>query len=123
MACIGTSLFRSWPPRPCRSKTWAGAHAANHTFTRRLKRVFLHGMVIWSNTKFPSATMDRLRAGIGSHQLIQAVGASAVNLDAGKPDPQLERAQIAFGQPDPTQIIQCPSLRWVQLTTAGYTRY
>jgi phosphoglycerate dehydrogenase-like enzyme len=68
--------------------------------------------------------MDRLRAGIGgSHRLIQSAGASAVNLAAGAPDPQLEQAQIAFGQPDPAQIIRCPQLRWVQLTTAGYTRY
>jgi phosphoglycerate dehydrogenase-like enzyme len=80
-------------------------------------------MEIWSNAKFPPETMDRLRAGFGQHKLIQAAGASAVNLDAGKPDPALEQAQIAFGQPDPKQIIQCPKLRWVQLTTAGYTRY
>jgi len=80
-------------------------------------------MVIWSNVKFPAETMDRLRAGVSSHQLIQSASRSAVNLDAGKPDPQLEQAQIAFGQPDPKQIVQCPNLRWVQLTTAGYTRY
>jgi len=33
------------------------------------------------------------------------------------------QADIAFGQPDANQVIAVDRLRWVQLTTAGYTRY
>ncbi len=38
-------------------------------------------------------------------------------------DPLLEQADIALGQPDPKQIMNLPRLRWVHLTSAGYTRY
>jgi phosphoglycerate dehydrogenase-like enzyme len=78
---------------------------------------------IWCNAKFPEAAMAKLRQGLKGHRLIEATAASASNLDAGRADPQLEQADIALGQPDPGQVMRVPRLRWVQLTTAGYTRY
>ena len=78
---------------------------------------------IWSNAKFPDPAMQKLRAGLKNHRLIEASAASASNLDAGSADPQLEQADVAFGQPDPEQVMRVPRLKWVQLTTAGYTRY
>jgi phosphoglycerate dehydrogenase-like enzyme len=78
---------------------------------------------IWCNAKFPQPVMARLRDGLKSHRLIEATAASASNLDAGRADPQLEQADIALGQPDPEQVMRVPRLKWVQLTTAGYTRY
>src|SRR4051812_33575203 len=80
-------------------------------------------LTIWCNAKFPPAAMEKLRAGLGSHKLVQAAGSSASNLAAGAADPSLESADIAYGQPDPKQIIRLPRIRWVQITTAGYTRY
>jgi hypothetical protein len=47
----------------------------------------------------------------------------ASNLVAAGPDPTLMTANIAFGQPNPQQVIESPHLRWVHLTSAGYTRY
>jgi phosphoglycerate dehydrogenase-like enzyme len=35
----------------------------------------------------------------------------------------LEGAEIAFGQPDPQQVMALPELRWCQLSSAGYTKY
>ena len=35
----------------------------------------------------------------------------------------LNDADIAVGQPDPMQVMNLPRLKWVHLTTAGYTRY
>jgi phosphoglycerate dehydrogenase-like enzyme len=35
----------------------------------------------------------------------------------------IEQAEIAFGQPDVEQIIRSRSLRWVHISTAGYTKY
>jgi len=78
---------------------------------------------IWCNAKFPEPAMEKLRQGLKSHHLIEASAASASNLDAGQSDPQLEQADIALGQPDPEQVMRVPRLEWVQLTTAGYTRY
>ena len=78
---------------------------------------------IWCNAKFPEPAMTRLRDGLKSHRLIEAAAASASNLEAGSADPQLEQADVALGQPDPDQVMHLPRLKWVQLTTAGYTRY
>jgi phosphoglycerate dehydrogenase-like enzyme len=80
-------------------------------------------LTIWCNAKFPPAAMEKLRAGLKEHRLIEASGARDVNLDAGDPDPQIEQADVAFGQPDAGQIVSQPRLKWVQLTSAGYTRY
>jgi phosphoglycerate dehydrogenase-like enzyme len=35
----------------------------------------------------------------------------------------LPHADVAFGQPDVAQSLACERLRWVEVTTAGYTRY
>lgn len=78
---------------------------------------------IWCNAKFPADVMAKLRRGLGNHRLLEAAAGSASNLDAGHADPQLELADVAFGQPDPEQVMRLPRLKWVQLTTAGYTRY
>ena len=78
-------------------------------------------LTIWTNVKFPDACLERLTKGAGSHRIVRSAAASANNLAAGSVDPLLEQADIAFGQPDPDQIIGQPRLRWVQLTTAGYT--
>jgi phosphoglycerate dehydrogenase-like enzyme len=80
-------------------------------------------LTIWCNAKFPSAVMEQILRGIAPHRLIEAAASSATNLDAGNADPLLEQADVAFGQPDPSQVMRLPRLRWVQLTTAGYTRY
>src|SRR5687768_2988942 len=36
---------------------------------------------------------------------------------------QLTDCGIAFGQPDPQTVIESPQLRWVHLSSAGYTNY
>jgi phosphoglycerate dehydrogenase-like enzyme len=78
---------------------------------------------IWSNAKFSEADTRLLVEGTRAHQLVFSKVASANVLTAGQPDPALESADIAFGQPDAAQCLACPKLRWVEVTTAGYTRY
>lgn len=67
--------------------------------------------------------MAELRDSVAGHRLIFPAGLQKSNLVAGGADPALVEANIAFGQPDPVQAMQLPRLRWVQLTSAGYTRY
>src|SRR5262249_8722039 len=45
------------------------------------------------------------------------------NLAAGVPDEGLAQAEVAFGQPDPDQMLRQENIRWVHLNSAGYTRY
>ncbi len=80
-------------------------------------------LTIWCNTLLPPAARDALTGGVGPHRVIFPPDLQASNLVGARPDPALAEADVAFGQPDPQQVIDSGRLRWVQLTTAGYTRY
>ncbi len=80
-------------------------------------------LTIWSNAKFSAPVMQRLAEGVRAHTLVSAASASTSVLAAGGADSALAAADIAFGQPDAAQCIVTPRLRWVEVTTAGYTRY
>ena len=80
-------------------------------------------MTIWTNAQFPEAAQTLLDSGLHGHRLVFSQHLAASNLVAAPPDPALLAADIAFGQPDPAISLQSPSLRWIHLTTAGYTRY
>jgi phosphoglycerate dehydrogenase-like enzyme len=77
---------------------------------------------IWCNAHFPADLLDALRQSVMPHRLILA-SALANNLTATGPDPALLEADIALGQPDPDSLLAAPRLQFVQLTSAGYTRY
>lgn len=80
-------------------------------------------LTIWCNAHYPRGAMDELRGGIGANRLIQPDVRHQSNLVAAAADPLLAEADVALGQPDPRQVIASSRLRWVHLTTAGYTRY
>ena len=40
-----------------------------------------------------------------------------------EPDPAFALADIAFGQPDLESIARSENLRWIHISTAGFTRY
>jgi phosphoglycerate dehydrogenase-like enzyme len=77
---------------------------------------------IWTNVRLEAESAQRLQQGIAPHHLVGGMVASAVTGDAPDPPP-LEQAHIAFGQPDPQALLTCPNIRWIHITTAGYTRY
>jgi phosphoglycerate dehydrogenase-like enzyme len=56
-------------------------------------------------------------------RVIQSAKSSRSVLTEGEPDPALTEADFAYGQPHPAQVIASPKLRWVAISTAGYTRY
>ncbi len=80
-------------------------------------------LTVWCNARFPAAAMAELGQGLRNHNLVFPATLQASNLVGGGADPALETADIALGQPDPEQIVGLPRLRWVHLTSAGYTRY
>ena len=80
-------------------------------------------LTIWSNMKLPAELTARLIERLHPHRLIEAAGATPNNLAGASADPGLEESDVAFGQPDPNQIMRLPRLKWVQLTTAGFSRY
>lgn len=82
-------------------------------------------LTIWTNHVFRPEVLEEFQQGIAAagHRLLVSPKASAVVLAAGGPDPVLEQADVAFGQPDVAQAMTCHSLKFIELSTAGYTRY
>ena len=80
-------------------------------------------LTIWTNFKLPEISQKLLQDSLGEHRLVLAKSLSESNLSKSGPDPLLAECDIAFGQPDPQQIIDLKNLRWVHLSSAGYTRY
>lgn len=80
-------------------------------------------LTIWTNTKFCEADTRLLIEGTHGHRLVFSKNTSGNVLTAAKSDPALAEADVALGQPDPGQCLALERLRWVEVTTAGYTRY
>jgi phosphoglycerate dehydrogenase-like enzyme len=77
---------------------------------------------IWCNGSLSEEAFEELRAGVGNHTLLLE-DSKVINLKPGEPSPLLARADIAFGQPNPSQAADLNSLKWIHLTSAGYTVY
>jgi phosphoglycerate dehydrogenase-like enzyme len=80
-------------------------------------------LTIWTNAKFSDDVRAALAANVAPHQLIYSTEANESNLAAAAVDPRLAVADIAFGQPDVEQVMRLDNLKWIHLTTAGYTAY
>jgi phosphoglycerate dehydrogenase-like enzyme len=79
-------------------------------------------LTIFCNAELSPAGAALLLQGIGPHRLLVSV-AVVTPVDRGVRDPLLAGADVAFGQPDVEQVLASPRLRWVQLSSAGYTAY
>jgi phosphoglycerate dehydrogenase-like enzyme len=82
-------------------------------------------VTIWTNHELLPAARELLVAELvkTGDRLIQSAGSSRSVLAQSKSDPTLAEADIAYGQPDPDDVVRNPRLKWVALSTAGYTRY
>jgi phosphoglycerate dehydrogenase-like enzyme len=90
------------------------------------KRVFVSLMTdsttIWCNASLSPAATAILNEDLSPSGVLFSKTATS-NLLAGAADPLMATATVAFGQPDPEQVIALPQIKWVHLTSAGYTRY
>ena len=82
-------------------------------------------LTVWTNHGFRPEAMALFQRGIAAagHRLHISAAASASVLAAGQPDPTLEEADVVFGQPDVQHAMHCPRLKFIELSSAGYTRY
>ena len=82
-------------------------------------------LTIWTNHDFRPEVLQSFRQGLDAagHRLVISPKASPQVLVVGGADPTLEEADAAFGQPDLAQAMACPRLKFLALSTAGYTRY
>lgn len=82
-------------------------------------------LTVWTNHVFrPEAlTIFERELKNRGHRLLVSPTASPMVLAAGAEDQTLAEADIAFGQPDVVQSMGCAKLRFIELSSAGYTRY
>lgn len=80
-------------------------------------------LTIWTNAQLPENAARLLAERIAPHRLVYAAEMSASNLATSAGDSSLAEAEVAFGQPDAAQVMASAKLRWVHLTSAGYTAY
>ena len=80
---------------------------------------------VWTNHQLRPGARELLAGELArlGCRLIQSAQSSRSVLAEGTADPALAGAEIAYGQPDPADVTASPRLRWVALSTAGYTRY
>ena len=67
--------------------------------------------------------MRLLGEGVRPHRLVLSERRNSSVLATGQRDPAVVTADIAFGQPDPDDCLESRSLRWIEVSSAGYTRY
>jgi phosphoglycerate dehydrogenase-like enzyme len=80
-------------------------------------------MKIWCNGDFGAEGMKLLAEGAAAHTLVLSDKRNRSVLTQGQRDPTLAGADIAFGQPDPADCLENGSLRWIEVSSAGFTRY
>ena len=81
-----------------------------------------HSSVIWTNVRLAEPELALLQAETKNHQLIVADAGPHV-LAENSGDPQLASATIVFGQPSAEDVQGSKNLRWLHVSSAGYTRY
>jgi phosphoglycerate dehydrogenase-like enzyme len=78
---------------------------------------------IFSDTFLGEAAALQLVTGAAPHEIVLPPSLATSALVRTAAPPSLSDIDIAFGQPDVASILASERLRWVHLTSAGYTRY
>ena len=80
-------------------------------------------MKIFSDSPLDERNASLLHECVAPHEIILPRKRLASILAAPEPDPAFPEADIAFGQPDLESISRSEKLRWIHISTAGFTRY
>jgi phosphoglycerate dehydrogenase-like enzyme len=80
-------------------------------------------MKIFCDLSTDDATLALLKRGVAPHEIVLPGKTAATVLSKSEPDPAILDAEIAFGQPDVVGVLQARKLRWLHISSAGYTRY
>ena len=80
-------------------------------------------LTIFSDARLSASAAALLREGVVPHELIVAKIPGRSVLANPEPDPAFATAEIAVGQPGVASIRESEKLRWIHITSAGFTRY
>ena len=78
---------------------------------------------LWSNAPIDEPATVLLRAGAAGHRLTLASLPALVGSKSAAAGVVDHTTQVVFGQPEPASLLENRNLRWVHLSSAGYTRY
>jgi len=80
-------------------------------------------MKIFVDFLMPPDIQDWLRQHTEGHELLLPEKPVTSVLHKAEWDPQMEVADVVFGQPDPQHITRASALRWVHISSSSITRY
>jgi phosphoglycerate dehydrogenase-like enzyme len=80
-------------------------------------------ITIWCNAHLPDGARALLVERTRAHRLVIPAAGLVASSRGGVADPSLAEADVAFGQPDPAQLVALPRLRWLHLSSAGWSPY
>ncbi len=78
---------------------------------------------IFSDSPLSENAARILQEGVAPHEIIVPQKRLSSILAKPEPDPAFPLADIAFGQPDLDSIANSERLKWIQVSSAGFTRY
>jgi phosphoglycerate dehydrogenase-like enzyme len=78
-------------------------------------------LTIFSDLALDPAGITLLQNGVAPHVLVRADQTPSSVLSSSAHS--LEGMDVVFGQPDPAGVLTSRTVRWVHVTSAGYTRY
>ena len=78
---------------------------------------------IFCDLNAPDHVLASLKRDLAPHELVFPANPARSVLSNSDPNPALAAADIAFGQPDAAGVLEAPNLRWLQISSAGFTRY
>jgi phosphoglycerate dehydrogenase-like enzyme len=71
----------------------------------------------------PPDVLEMLQDGTREHQLVFPKTAASSVLARAERDPQFATVEVAFGQPDLQAIAGAGRLKWIHVSSSGFTRY
>ena len=80
-------------------------------------------LTVWTNQDLEPAKLKWLQDQIAPHTLVVSNASKVNNLSAGGQDQTCTHADIAFGQPSVEDLLAPNSLKWIHITSAGFTRF
>lgn len=80
-------------------------------------------LTIFADPMLGQGAAALLRAETTGHTLLTPAKPAASVLAQADPDPAIERAEIAFGQPHLESLRSAEKLKWLQVSSASFTRY
>ena len=83
----------------------------------------MNALKIFSDSPLSPADKQLLLEGSAPHTVLFPQKAVTSVLGTPEPDPLFAEADIAFGQPDLESIARSERLKWIQVSSAGFTRY